>query len=217
MKTLTVPAERWNELAAVNSCQLAVEHQGKGAISVRAIEHDGFMITAFATLYGPYGESRKSYVDAYRLLPAEMYEGETTLVYHDEEAIQAGRRGRGDHTGLMVSIKGKLMVCAQKLRIFMGLPGTRPLSLAEASAHDEHERSMGWRALWFESRTPEWFSLSGHPVAVYRHHKTLGEDHAVLIWKSRGAIHEMSIDDDVPLEAIQKHAPAGGYGQLALF
>jgi hypothetical protein len=90
----------------------------------------------------------------------------------------------------MVSIKGKLMVCAQKLRIFMGLPGTRPLSLAEASAHDEHERSMGWRALWFESRTPEWFSLSGHPVAVYRHHKTLGEDHAVLIWKSRGAIDE---------------------------
>jgi len=43
-----------------------------------------------------FGEARKPYVDAYRLLPTSMYTGETTLAYHDEEAIRAGQRDRGE-------------------------------------------------------------------------------------------------------------------------
>lgn len=169
-------------------------------------------------MYGPYGEARKPYIDAYRLLPTSVYVGETTLVYHDEEAIQAGLRERGEHTGLIVSVNGKWMVCAERVRFVLGLPGTRPLSQPEAKAYDERQRKSGWRALWFNGRRPEWFSLHGHPVAVYREHATLGKDMAVLFWKLDGEIHELSIDSDVSLSPPEElRTVPSDEGQLALF
>jgi len=222
MDSYQIPAEQWEAMAAANSCHLAAEHKGKGnkPLPVRTVEYGGFLYTAFSAMYGPYGEARKPYVDAYRLLPKLLYAGETTLVYHDEEAIQAGLRERGEHTGLIVSVNGKWMVCAGRVRFVLGLPGTCPLSLADAKDYDERQRRSGWRALWFGGREPEWFSLHGHPVAVYREHDTLGDDHAVLVWKHNGEIRELSIDDDVilsPPEELQTRSGAAPEGQLALF
>ena len=132
-----------------------------------------------------------------------------------------GLRERGEHTGLIVSANGKLMVCAEGVRFILGLPGTRPLSLAEAKDYDERQRGSGWRALWFGGKEPEWFSLRGHPVAVYRNHRTLHEDYAVLLWKVKGAIHELSIDDDVilsPSEELQTAPSAPSVeGRFSLF
>ena len=137
---------------------------------------------------------------------------------HDEEAIRAGQRDRGDHSGLIVSVKGKLMVCAERVRFLMDLPGTRPLSLAEASAYDEGERMIGWRALWYGGKEPDWFSLRGHPVAVYWGHKTLDDDRVVLLWKHDGAIHELGIGDDVLLDGVDRErVPVASNVQLALF
>jgi len=218
MDKFLVPAELWQQIASANSCHLAVEQKGGRPVSVRTAEYGGFLYTAFGALYGPFGEARKPYVDAYRLLPMSMYAGETTLVYHDNEAIREGRRERGDHAGLIVSVKGKLMVCADKVRFLMDLPGTRPLSLAEAMSYDEGERGAGWRALWYGGKEPDWFSLQGHPVAVYRGHKTLDDDRAVLLWKHDGAIHELGIDDDVLLDGVDRErVPAASNAQLALF
>jgi hypothetical protein len=200
---------------------MAAEHKGNKPLSVRTAEYGGFLYTAFTTMWGPYGEARKPCVDAYRLLPTSAYAGATTLVYYDEEAIMGGLRERGDHTGLIVSVKGKLMVCAEEVRFILDLPGTRPLSLAEAKDYDERQRRSGWRALWFDSKEPDWFSLRGHPVAVYRNHSTLHEDHAVLLWKAKGEIHELSIDDGVilsPREELQAAPSAPTLeGQLSLF
>jgi hypothetical protein len=222
MGSIQIPAERWEAMAAANSCHLAAEHKGKGnkPLPVRTAEYEGFLYTAFRTVWGAYGGNMRPHVDAYRLLPASLYTGETTLVYHDEEAIQAGLRERGDHTGLIVSANGKPMVCAERVRFILDLPGTRPLSLAEAKDYDERQRRSGWRALWFGSKEPEWFSLRGHPVAVYRDHSTLHEDHAVLLWKAKGEIHELSIDDDVvlsPKELQTLPSVVAPEGQLALF
>lgn len=221
MGSIQIPAEHWEAMAAANSCQIAVEHKGGKPIPVRTAEHGGFLYTAFSTMWGPYGKAVQPYVEAYRLLPPSVCTGETTLVYHDEKAILAGLRERGDHTGLIVSANGKLMVCAERVRFILGLPGTRPLSLAEAKDYDERQRSSGWRALWFSGKEPEWFSLRGHPVAVYRDHKTLGDDYAVLLWKGNGQIHELSIANDVILSPVEElTAPsvvATPEGQLALF
>jgi hypothetical protein len=218
MRSILLAAELWQAIAAANSCQIAAEHKGRKPIPVRTSEHGGFLYTAFRTALGPYGESRKPYVDAYRLLPASVYTGETTTVYHDEEAITAGLRERGDHTGLIVSVNGKLMVCAERVRFILDLPGTPPLSLAEAKNHDKSQRKSGWRALWFSGTEPEWFSLHGHPVAVYREHATLGKDMAVLLWKLDGAIHELSIDSDVSLSPPEElRTVPSDEGQLALF
>lgn len=218
MDKFLVPAEHWQRIASANSCHIAVEQKADRPVSVLTAEYRGFLYTAFGTLHGPFGEARKPYVDAYRLLPMSMYTGETTLVYHDEEAVRAGQRERGDHTGLIVSVKGKLMVCAERARFIMDLPGTRPLSLAEAKAYDENQRMSGWRALWYGGKEPEWYSLRCHPVAVYRGHKTLDKDKAVLFWGHNGVMHELGIDDDVLLDGVdQERVPVASNLQLELF
>lgn len=222
MDKFLVPAELWQQIASANSCHLAVEQKASRPVSVRTAEYGGFLYTAFGALHGPFGEARKPYVDAYRLLPASMYTGETTLAYHDEEAIRAGQRDRGDHSGLIVSANGKLMVCAERVWFILDLPGTPPLPLVEAKSHDKCQRKSGWRALWFRGKEPEWFSLRGHPVAVYRGHETLGDCHAVLLWKNNGKIQELSIADDVALsppveETIVPSGATAPGGQLALF
>lgn len=104
------------------------------------------------------------------------------------------------------------------MRFILDLPETRPLSLAEAAACDESLRKSGWRSLWYRGQEPEWFSLRGHPVVVYRGHETLGDDMAVLLWKHEGAVHELAIDGDVPLDEAEETAPPpAGCVQLALF
>jgi len=220
MGSIQIPAEHWEAMAAANSCHMAVEHKGNKPLPVRTAGHGGFLYTAFTTVWGAYGGDMQPYVDAYRLLPPSLYTGETTMVYHDEQAIQAGLRERGDHTGLIVSVDGKLMVCAERIRFILDLPGTRPLSQSEAKDYDERQRRSGWRALWFGSKEPEWFSLRGHPVAVYRDHCTLHEDRAVLLWGAKGEIHELSIGGDVilsPLEELATPSIATPEGQLTLF
>jgi hypothetical protein len=215
MSQFLIPAEQWETIASANSCALAAEHKGHKPLSVRTAECGGFLYTAFATMYGPYGEARKPFVEAYRLLPQSMYAGDTTLVYHDEKAIQAGLRDRGDHTGLIVSVRGELMVCAEKVQFVMDLPGTRPLSQAEAEEYDERQRRWGWRSFWFSDAERVWHSLRGHPVV--RYWKDEGDSRSVLFWKSGREIHEISISDDValsPLDQIEATAPQG---QLALF
>lgn len=218
MEKIVVPAETWEKFASANSCHIAVEQRPGKPIQVLQTEFGGFLYTVFSAIYGSYGLSQKPYVVAYRLLPVSMYSGETTVTYYDKKAIMAGQRVRGDHSGLIVSVRGDLMVCAERVRILMDLPGTRPLSLAEATAYDEGKRTSGWRALWYGGKEPEWFSLRGHPVAVYRGHKTLDDDRAVLLWKHDGALHELGIDDDVPLDGVDRErAPAASNVQLALF
>ena len=225
MSQILVPAEQWETMASANSCQIAADQQcacegsGHKLVPVRTAEYGGYLYTAFATIYGPYGVARKPCVEAYRLLPRSMYSGETTSVYHDAEAIRSGLRDRGDHTGLIVSVRGNKMVCADKVRFLMDLPGTRPLSQTEAESYDERQRDYGWRAGWFKGALPEWFSLKGHPVARYRGHATIGNNHASLFWMLGGAIQELSIADDVALFAPERWTVAVGEpeGQLALF
>ena len=225
MNHILVPAEQWETMASANSCQIAADQQcacegsGHKPVPVRTAENGGYLYTAFATIYGPYGVARKPCVEAYRLLPRSMYSGETTTVYHDAEAIRSGFRERGDHTGLIVSVRGNKMVCADKVRFLMDLPGTRPLSQTEADSYDERQRDYGWRAGWFKGALPEWFSLKGHPVALYTGHSTIGNNHAVLFWKLGGDIQEISIADDVDLSADlqQGNAAFEIEGQLALF
>ena len=160
-----IPAEHWETFAESNSCMRASEQKGNTPISVKTFEYGGFLHTSFATIYGSYGLSRTPPVQAYKLLPVQMYEGATTLVYHDLEAINAGLRQRGDLTGLIVSVGGKLVVCAERADFLMEIPGTRALALAEARNFDENAgASGGWRVLWYSGAVPKWFSLQGHPV-----------------------------------------------------
>lgn len=184
---------------------------------MRPVEYAGYLYAIFAVWYGPYGQQRKPRIHSWKLLPPALYAGQTTTVYHDDEEILTGRRERGDHTGLIVSVRGEPMVCAERARFVLDLPETRPLSLAEAKQHDERQRASGWRAFGFRGKEPEWFSLGGHPVAVYRDHSTLHVDHATLLWKAGGETHELWIDSDVSLSPPEADCAAPTDGQLRLF
>jgi hypothetical protein len=216
---IRLPAEQWHPMAASNSCQLAAEHRGKSPVPVQAVQYRGASYVVFSVMWGIYGSVPEPQMSAWRLWPLSLYEGSTTTVYHDEEAIRAGLRERGDLTGLIVAVNGRQMVCAQEVRFILGLPTTRPMGLSEAEDYDAQCRSSGWRALWFRGKEPKWYSLHGHPVAVYRGHETLGTDHAVLLWRSDGDVHEISIHHSVRLEpACPSDAGKPALvGQMALF
>lgn len=221
MNIIHIPAERWEAYTASYSAASAVEHKGKPPVPVRTIEHGGFLYTSFAIHYGCLGDSTGPTVKAWRLLPLALYKGETTLKYHDEEAIESGRRNRGDMTGVVVSVRGSHMVCAEPVEFCMALPCTKPISKEEAEQHNESESKHGWRALMFKRAKVEWFTLHGHPVARYS--KKDGECHAVLFWKKGSTIHEQWLDEDMPLAPLTERAymerPAASADdrQLALF
>lgn len=80
--------------------------------------------------------ARKPCANAYKLLPVAMYDGEITLAYDDRHAIEKCSRNRSDMTGLVVSVKGELMVCAEPVQFIMGLPESRLLAVSEALAYD---------------------------------------------------------------------------------
>lgn len=216
VKQVQIAAEQWEVYAESNSCMNASEQKDNKPVSVKTFEYGGFIHTSFATMYGAYGIERKPVINAYKLLPVAMYEGETTLVYHDHEAISAGLRQRGDSTGLIVSVGGALVVCVERVNFLKGIPGTRPLSLSEAKAFNERAGASGWRALRYSGASTKWFSLQGHPVVLYESWQK--ENCAVLFWRAAGGIREMSISEEIDLSPKDESfsAPETN-GQLCMF
>lgn len=198
---ILVNAERWEELTDMYSAQRLAESPPKAGEppSIRAATHEGHLYTTFSVYYGPWGREWKPVIPAYRLLPEQLFEGETTTVYHDEDAIAAGLRKRGDHTGLIVSYRRQRLVCAERVNLVMDLPKHR-LDLASAQAYDEQNRACGWRSLLYNSNTTGWFSYKGHPVAQYRHN---GETANVLLYKCQGRIRDLRLLPCVDVEPIE--------------
>lgn len=148
-------------------------------------------------MHSLYSDHFKPTVWAYKLLPLSWYGGETTTIYHDEEAITAGRRNRGDLSGLIVLAKGKKLVCAEQVLFLKGLPKTRPMQLADAQSFDRECAQYGWRALYCSNSLPIWKSLDGHPVAEYKTDE--GEKSPVLFYREGKTIYEMKLEADIPL------------------
>lgn len=216
-QVILLPAEIWETAADANSVMRATEHKGSGLIGVKTFDYSGAAYTSFGVMWGPIGTKQRPVVWAHRLMPESQYQGPTTTVYHDEAAIAAGTRERGDLAGLLVSVNGKRMVCGSKLEFHMDLPATPPVPLAEAQLYDERNRHQGWRALWCRGNLPEWFLLRGHPVARYLNQR--GEVTMVVFWKTGGEWREVGLCDDgwqldPPDTPVQHVAEAG---QLALF
>lgn len=223
MNRVAVPVWQWEEFAKSNSCLNAVEQKGSKPVSVRTFKYNGFMYTSFGVSYGCYSRSKlKPTICAYKLLPESLYAGTTITTYHNDEAIKNGLRERGDLTGLIVSVGGRLAVCAEKVDFLCELPNTTPISMAEAQSFNDSIKD-GWRVHWFEEVACSWFTLDGHPVALYKSEDR--ENHAVLFWRKKGSIQEMSIANDVELspviaagDGLASNSPCTDqHGQLGLF
>lgn len=221
MLKISVPAQLWHNYADKIALIQLTNQKKDELISVPAFEFGGFLHMAFGALYTPMGAEQSPIVYACRLLPPELYTGVTTTKYHDEESIANGTRKRGDHTGLMVSVNRKRMVCAQTCHFVSTLPTTLPLSLAQAQKADSGLRDMGWRAFFAKGIEPTWSLLHGHPVASYvRQERDI--DISVLYWKHKDSIMELKLDGSYRLEEGSASQPTelqlnATHDQLDLF
>lgn len=221
VKQLQIPINVWVEF----SCRVAASHlagqSGSQIVSVPAIEYQGYLYLVTSALYTVAGDDRWPVVSTYRLVPIEFYQGDTTTIWHDEPAISRGERARGDHKGLIVSVKGTRMVCAEAVQFRAGLPNCRVMSRHEAQAHDASNRNLGWRVFVTQRVEPDWTTLCGHPVAVY--YRPDGDDpYCVLYWKNNCRVMEMTIkhsllEADHSALALFEASSTQDQEQMALF
>lgn len=126
------------------------------------------------------------------------------MKYHDEDEIREGRRDRGDMTGVILSVRGKHMVCAERATFAMALPTSKPLDLSVAQkANAAH--TNGWRVLLYGDATLSWHSLNGHPVVRYT--KLDESSLSVLFWAKGKQIEEMTIHGSVRLDPCIQDQP----------
>lgn len=193
-KSVVIPAQLWEDWASIVCCSKMAEAKTGEVVGVPSMELGGYLHCAFSAMYG--GRSGIHRVDAWQLVPAALFEGETwTYVSHSD--FDESVRERGDYTGLRVAVRGTEVVCAKPVSIIRSYPTVRPVALSEAiKFHDDSSR-YGWRAMQFKGVTPSWKSLNGHPVAVYEcddpEHLT-----AVLLWKHKGHLQDyyLGVEED---------------------
>lgn len=216
MKEILLPAETWEEYSDMINCLALSQQKGNEVVSVKAFEHSGYLHMPHAGMHCNYSTDRSSTLYTYRLLPEDLMEGETT-VWHDEKAITAGLRDRGDHSGLIVSVRGTRMVCAFPVLFIKGLPSQAcRVSIADAMAHDKSNRKWGWRS-HYQGNEPTWMSLSGHPVVRYSNG---GNEIHVVLWRQGKDIEEMAVAPSSKFGNPQEFleiSKTGHEPQMALF
>lgn len=189
-----LPAQQWVRMANAYCGDRIAESDGKSVVGVPAVSHAGFLHAIFAVVYGGYsGEER---AEGYRLVPPEMYEGETIASIDWRDARSMNTRRRGDSTGLLLKVKGKVMVCARRVHFIKTLPTTQPIALDEAQRFDEAARPWGWRAMGYRDADISWRAIAGHPVAIYRDPIRM-RSLSMLFWRDGAAIKEYQLHPDL--------------------
>jgi len=199
---ITLPAETWMEMTEAYSAQMAAEFRGPPPEPVRARPYREGLYTVFSVACGSWDGQCWGRIEAWRLVPESLWDGETIPSYRD-----AG----WDKTGLKVRFRKKIWICAELVNFLAGLP-KRSMSLEEAQAYDAG-CEYGWRRLWYRSPEITWHSLAGHPVVRYQE----GDKRdSVLLWKYRGKTEEIRIADHIKLESPRPNGDSSGE-QLTLF
>lgn len=218
-----LPAQEWVRMADAYCGSRLAESDGKSVVGVSAVSHAGYLHSIFSVVYG--GVSGEEIAEGYRLVPPEMFDGETVASIDWRDVRTMRTRRRGDSTGLLLKVKGKVMVCARHVHFIKTLPTTRPIAIEEAQRFDEAARPWGWRAMGYGDSDVDWRKVAGHPVAVYRDPVRM-RSMSVLFWKDGANIKEYRLHPDLEtsmfdaVSATQSLAPAIDTGppvQLGLF
>lgn len=156
-----LPLDAWKPAyEAMRSLDLLMEADGRnGRVArVRAAPLGGFLHASTGACFGPVDGAEFT---AYPLIPATLYRGETTLLWHDEAAIEAGRRERGDSTGLVVEHGGRRFVFGPSITVRSSMPsGVCSLSVADAKAF------IGAAPGRVRGKTLQWCTAAGFPVRL---------------------------------------------------
>ncbi|MFX4226377.1 MAG: hypothetical protein ACFHHU_00375 [Porticoccaceae bacterium] len=227
-----VPVEEWERLTKACDLVLIFDQTMKmkkgeeKPISVKVEAYGSQLYTAFSISYTSLNSASPAQIEMYRLCPVRAYEGETTIIYHDDDAIKNGKRKRGDHTGLIVSHRGKQYVCAERCHVLRGFPSTT-LNLSLAIEHEKQlfaQVALGCGRM--EARKEHgvvWKLYDGHPVACHGEIRTLfwamGKSIALTTLDGGAVLDDVSPTEETSirrnLAAIaHTHQPAQ---QLSLF
>lgn len=158
-------------------------------VSVPTIKINGILVTGMGGSH--HGLDRQ--FDAWQLTPEETYQGPTTTRYHDEDAIKAGLRDRGDHTGLVVTYRGARMVLTRRIVIMSGAPSLQyAVSLEDAKTYDAGPNQGYWRST---SGDPvRWIEKAGFVFAVFAEQH--GKELTMLYYKNeQGSIQSTYVKD----------------------
>lgn len=212
IETITLPFEEFDK--ASSACyalmKLSAQQLKNGVatlVSVPAIKINGILLTGMGGSY----HGLESQFDAWELSPEETYQGPTTAFYHDEDAIKAGLRNRGDHTGLVVKYRGSRMVLTRKISVKAGAPSLKyAVSLVDAKSYDATEGNMGWRDQY--DGAIQWIEKEGFVFAVYVS-KHPAKDLTILFYRNaRGYIKDVFVKD---IESFCSQCPNPGTIDMA--
>lgn len=205
---IVLAAQDWIRMANAYCGDRFAEADGRSAMTVSAVDHGGFQHTIFSVIHG--GATGEHRAEGYRLVPPAMYDGLTAdfIDWRDPATVEARRRG--DATGLLVRVKGRLLVCAKAVHFIRDIPSVPPMPLHEAKDYDVAARSMGWRAMAFNGADISWRSLNGHPVVIYQH-PMQARCVSMLFWRSQSGIQEYclpnALDASMFTEPVDVKAP----------
>ncbi|WP_304350793.1 hypothetical protein [Comamonas testosteroni] len=193
VKIVPLAAQDWEVLSKAYSADLLSESRTDEVVNVRVQQYEGFLYTVTSILHG--GHSGRSEINAWQLVPEEMFKGKTFVKRELNELEGQGRR-RGDYTGYKVKVKGREMICCKKVCFLAAPPTVAPLSMSAAKAHNDSSLKCGWRAHFFGDVEPSWGFYKGHPVVVYEK-----EDQRVvrLLWRKGHCIEEFILKRDTEL------------------
>ncbi|MDD5366633.1 MAG: hypothetical protein PHR30_14945 [Gallionellaceae bacterium] len=210
--TITVPAEQWERLTEMYSGMAAVDQgddccskkskcDSPDLVKVKISKLRGQVYTSFGMIHGGL---EHSCIDAWVLCAESQYSGPTHVIYHDSAAIDAGRRDRGDHEGLLVTHKGTRYVLTHPTRILMSLPSAEAIvGLEEAQAYDRAGSFFGWRALWCKGSKPRWMTLAGFSAATYTSTSGPPTSLTMLYYRLGKRIAELRVKDVSRFEIIR--------------
>ncbi|RSE57574.1 hypothetical protein EGT81_19240 [Alcaligenes faecalis] len=136
MREIHINAQTWQRYYRKMALMKLSSQQGSNPVSVPTFEHDGYLFLANAGLFPGNQSNEPKQLFAYRLIPDSIYEGQTTTVYHDPEAIKSGTRLRGCLKGLVVLVHNERMVCAQQVKF------VTPNHSTSAKAVEEEQMSL---------------------------------------------------------------------------
>jgi len=193
MTSNTVPLQVWKKMANTNVCQKLSEIPEK-PINVKAFMYQKQLCVAASVCYSNIGKSDSSYIDACILEPDETY---PDAVEFFKTILMEERRKYGFYKGVRVNVLGKTYQMGKQQRIYAGLPTVSPISLYEAKEYIK-KNPLGWRSLYYDGQEPVWYSLTGHPVAVY-----CKDDYRthMLLWRNGEEIVETNLNDEYELES----------------
>ncbi|MFX4226389.1 MAG: hypothetical protein ACFHHU_00435 [Porticoccaceae bacterium] len=143
---LTIPAEYWDRMVACccHNAMLTHPDLDKKALTVPGRRWKNQLYVGFYA--GDHGiglHKPISHIEAYRLVPAASFKGQTTLIYQT------------NHTGYQVLYANKPFVCSKAVDLVKGMPGGAPVPLFEAQA---------FAAETLEYYDDTWTLKNGHPI-----------------------------------------------------